>query len=97
MAATSGYGDTENVKSAKGVKSVKSVKATPKDSDTTTAAHSRRTAPASPPMISIGNSGIRSGNQINSVAQAPVEISGNAVGVVGDAQASSIGGAWANC
>ena len=87
------YGDTENVKSAKGVKSVKPA---PKASG-----HSGSNAwdggSCIANLTSIGNSGIGSGNQIASVTQVPVEISGNAVGIVGNAQAWSIGGAFANC
>lgn len=48
-------------------------------------------------LNSFGNSGLVSGNQINVQAQAPIEISGNAVGALGNSQASSMGGAWANC
>jgi hypothetical protein len=48
-------------------------------------------------LNSFGNAGILSGNQANLIAQAPVEISGNAVGVIGASQAGSMGGAWANC
>src|SRR5262249_33932946 len=51
----------------------------------------------SPTLNSFGNTGIASGNQINLVAQAPVEISGNAIGVLGNSSAHSVGGAWATC
>jgi hypothetical protein len=51
----------------------------------------------SPTLNSLGNLGLLNGNQLNLVAQVPVEISGNAVGVLGFAQASSVGGAWATC
>jgi ChpA-C len=51
----------------------------------------------SPTLNSFGNTGILTGNQVNAVVQAPVEISGNAVGVLGSAQAWSLGGAWASC
>ncbi len=46
--------------------------------------------------VSVGNSGIGSGNQISSVIQAPIDICGNAVGIVGNAQASCVGGATAS-
>ena len=48
-------------------------------------------------LNSFGNSGLVSGNQINVQAQAPIEISGNAIGALGNSQAGSMGGAWANC
>lgn len=51
----------------------------------------------SPTLNSFGNSGIGVGNQANLVTQAPVEISGNAIGVLGSASAFSVGGAWATC
>jgi hypothetical protein len=51
----------------------------------------------SPTLNSFGNSGLLTGNQLNAVVQAPIEISGNAVGVLGAAFASSQGGAWASC
>jgi hypothetical protein len=51
----------------------------------------------SPTLTSIGNSGLLTGNQLNAVVQAPIEISGNAVGVLGAAFAHSQGGAWASC
>jgi hypothetical protein len=51
----------------------------------------------SPTLTSVGNAGFLTGNQLNSVIQAPVEVSGNAVGILGFAQASSRGGASASC
>jgi hypothetical protein len=51
----------------------------------------------SPTLNSFGNSGLLTGNQLNAVVQAPIDISGNAVGVLGAAFASSQGGAWASC
>jgi hypothetical protein len=51
----------------------------------------------SPTLNSFLNSGVLSGNQANLVTQAPVEISGNAISLVGNSQAWSIGGASANC
>jgi hypothetical protein len=46
-----------------------------------------------------GNFGILNGTQVVAVAQAPIDISGNAIGVAGDANAYSTGGAVAtlNC
>jgi hypothetical protein len=44
------------------------------------------------------NAGILTGNQVSSVLQVPIDISGNAVSVLGFASGSSTGGAWAvNC
>jgi ChpA-C len=48
-------------------------------------------------LNSFGNIGILNGNQANLVLQAPVDVSGNAIGVLGAAQASSVGGASASC
>jgi hypothetical protein len=47
-------------------------------------------------LTSIGNSGAGSGNQTNTVTQIPIEISGNAIGLGGNAEAWSFGGAWAS-
>ncbi len=44
---------------------------------------------------SVGNSGVGSGNQINTSVQAPIDVCGNAVGLFGNAQASCVGGSWA--
>src|SRR6185369_8498675 len=44
---------------------------------------------------SFGNSGIGSGNQVNLGLQLPIDVCGNAIGVVGNAQASCEGGATA--
>jgi hypothetical protein len=44
---------------------------------------------------SSGNFGILNGTQVVALVQAPVDVSGNAVGVAGDATASSTGGAVA--
>jgi hypothetical protein len=46
-----------------------------------------------------GNFGVLNGTQVVAVAQAPIDISGNAIGVAGDANAYSTGGAVAtlNC
>src|SRR6266508_2081817 len=46
-------------------------------------------------MTTGNNAGAGSGNQLGSVLQLPVDISGNAVGVAGFADASSKGGATA--
>jgi hypothetical protein len=46
-------------------------------------------------FTSIGNAGVGSGNQLNTTVQTPVEISGNAIAGLGNAQAASVGGAWA--
>jgi len=51
-----------------------------------------------PDQITGFNSGILSGNQVSNVVQLPVDISGNAISVLGFASASSVGGAAAvNC
>ncbi|MEV6925402.1 chaplin family protein [Dactylosporangium sp. NPDC051485] len=41
------------------------------------------------------NAGLLNGNQLNTTAQLPINISGNAIGLLGFAGASSQGGAWA--
>jgi hypothetical protein len=47
-------------------------------------------------VTSVGNSGAGSGNQTNSTIQIPIEISGNAISLLGgNTQAWSFGGAWA--
>jgi intracellular sulfur oxidation DsrE/DsrF family protein len=46
-------------------------------------------------MVSGPNAGVASGNQLSSVLQVPVDVSGNAVSVLGFANAQSIGGAGA--
>ena len=46
-------------------------------------------------MVSGPNAGVASGNQLSSVLQMPIDISGNAVSVLGFANAQSIGGAGA--
>ena len=49
-------------------------------------------------MTSAYNSGILNGNQLNTTVQVPIDISGNALGILGGASASSQGGAFAsNC
>jgi hypothetical protein len=53
-------------------------------------------APGGPTLNSIGNSGVGSGNQLNAVIQAPIDVCGNAVGVVGNAIARCVGGAAAS-
>jgi hypothetical protein len=51
-----------------------------------------------PDQITGFNSGILSGNQFSNVVQVPIDISGNAISVLGFASASSVGGAAAvNC
>jgi hypothetical protein len=51
-----------------------------------------------PDQVTGFNSGILSGNQLSSVVQLPIDISGNAISVLGFASASSVGGASAvNC
>ncbi len=42
------------------------------------------------------NAGVLTGNQLSSVVQIPVDVSGNALAILGFASASSTGGAWAN-
>ena len=46
-------------------------------------------------MVTGYNAGLANGNQLKSVIQAPIDISGNAIGVLGFASARSIGGAGA--
>src|ERR1043166_7561302 len=46
-------------------------------------------------LNSFGNSGLLSGNQLNLQAQAPIDVCGNAIGVVGNASAGCEGGSWA--
>src|SRR5688572_2690794 len=43
----------------------------------------------------IGNGGILSGNSVSSVIQVPVNVCGNAIGILGNASAQCTGGAWA--
>jgi hypothetical protein len=51
-----------------------------------------------PDQVTGFNSGILSGNQVSNVVQLPIDISGNAISVLGFASASSVGGAAAvNC
>jgi hypothetical protein len=51
-----------------------------------------------PDQITGFNGGILSGNQVSNVVQLPIDISGNAISVLGFASASSVGGAAAvNC
>jgi hypothetical protein len=52
-------------------------------------------APAQADQISFGNSGILSGNQSSTVIQAPINVCGNAIAVLGNARARCRGGAWA--
>jgi hypothetical protein len=52
-------------------------------------------APAQADMISVGNSGILSGNQVSNVVQVPISICGNAIAVLGNATAGCVGGAVA--
>jgi hypothetical protein len=52
-------------------------------------------AAAQADQVSGPNAGIASGNQLSSVLQLPIDISGNAVSVLGFADASSVGGAGA--
>jgi hypothetical protein len=42
------------------------------------------------------NAGVLSGNQISNVVQVPVSVCGNSIAVLGFADASCVGGAWAN-
>src|SRR5215212_5438590 len=52
-------------------------------------------AAAQADQVSGPNAGLVSGNQLSSVLQMPIDISGNAVSVLGFADASSVGGAGA--
>ncbi|MGH8876992.1 MAG: chaplin family protein [Stackebrandtia sp.] len=47
-------------------------------------------------MVSAGNNGILNGNQVQAPIQVPIDVSGNAVGVLGVAGAGSTGGSAAN-
>ena len=49
-----------------------------------------------PDMVSTGNNGIGNGNQVFLPIQAPIDVSGNAIGVAGVAGAGSTGGADAD-
>ncbi|MCP2326236.1 hypothetical protein HDA40_004743 [Hamadaea flava] len=46
----------------------------------------------SPTLVSTGNIGVLNGTQVYAPIQIPVNISGNAIGVLGSATASSVGG-----
>ncbi len=46
-------------------------------------------------LTSIGNAGILNGNQIYMPIQIPINVCGNAIGILGNAQASCEGGAYA--
>ena len=46
-------------------------------------------------LTSIGNAGILNGNQIYMPIQIPINVCGNAIGFLGNAQASCEGGAYA--
>jgi hypothetical protein len=52
-------------------------------------------APAQADQISGFNSGILSGNQVSNVVQVPINVCGIAIGVLGDASANCVGGAYA--
>lgn len=55
-------------------------------------------ASCGPDQVTGFNGGILSGNQVSNVVQLPIDISGNAISVLGFASASSVGGAAAvNC
>ena len=66
-----------------------------------TAARGAATAAAAscgPDQVSGFNSGILTGNQFSNVVQVPIDISGNAISILGFASARSVGGAAAvNC